>query len=278
MDPDQLIFDSHIPTFANVGMWERTGEYDMASNDDLQDLLKQQMVIKDRVRGVVHKQCNGMYLHGRPGTSKTYLVLSTLDMLAVNYTYSNGHLTPIGFFELLAENRDRIIVLDDVSAIFNNPIALQLLLAALGTPHDGSRIRYVRYKTAKGDQVVPFSGGIICISNLPLAGHHDEILAALNDRVYVIGYEPTDEQIIALIYKLADDGERGVPPTKARPVAHFLVTECKRREIRPSVRLFVDKALVDFQLWESGKKRDPLERSDRLESGTANRRAAAPDK
>jgi hypothetical protein len=224
----------------------------MASNNELDDLLKQQMVIKDRVRGIVHEKSNGMYLHGRPGTSKSYMVLTTLDTLAVNYSYSNGHLTPIGLFDLLSENRDRIIVLDDVSAIFNAPIALQLLLAALGNPHDGTRVRYVRYKTAKGDQVEPFSGGVIAISNLPLAHHHHEVLAAINDRVFVIGYEPTDEQIIALINKLADDGVKGVPPEKARPVAHFLVTECKLREIRPSVRLFVDKALVDFQLWEAG--------------------------
>lgn len=225
----------------------------MPSNSpELDELLRQQMVIKDRVRGIVHEKSNGMYLHGRPGTSKSYMVLSTLDTLAVTYSYSNGHLTPMGLFDLLAENRDRIIVMDDVSAIFNQPIALQLLLAALGSPHDGTRVRHVRYKTAKGDQVVRFTGGIIAISNLPLAGHHPEVLAALNDRVFVIGYEPTDEQIIALINKLADDGVKGVPPVKARPVAHFLIAECKLREIRPSVRLFVDKALVDFQLWESG--------------------------
>ena len=36
-------------------------------------------------------------------------------------------------------------------------------------------------------------------------------------------------------------------------VAHFLLEECRRREIRPSVRLFVDKAIPDYSLWESGR-------------------------
>src|SRR4051794_7817813 len=121
----------------------------MDSKAHFDDLMRQIKVVKDRVRGVVHRHSNGVYLYGRPGTSKTHMVRSTLDLLAVNYTHHSGHLTPIGLFDLLDENRDRIIVLVDVSAIFNAPIALQLLLAALGNPHDGSKIRYIRYKTAK---------------------------------------------------------------------------------------------------------------------------------
>jgi hypothetical protein len=223
----------------------------MDGNHHYDELMRQVKVVKDRVRAVIHGHSNGLYLHGRPGTSKTYMVRSTLDMLAVNYTASSGHLTPIGLFDLLEENRDRIIVLDDVSALFNQPIALQLLLAALGNPHDGSGVRHVKHQTANGTRVVPFSGGVICMSNLPLDGHHHEILAALRDRINVINFEPSDEQIIALIRKLAEDGVGGVPPDKAKMVAAFLTAECKARGIRPSVRLFVDKALRDYKLWAS---------------------------
>lgn len=104
----------------------------MDNNSHYNELIKQITIVKDRVRGIVHQQYNALYLYGRPGTSKTYTICDTLDRLAVNYTLSNGHLTEIGLFDLFAENRDRIIVLDDVSAIFHKPTALQLLLAALG--------------------------------------------------------------------------------------------------------------------------------------------------
>jgi len=217
----------------------------------LEELRKQQSIIKDRIRGVVHNEANGMYLHGRPGSSKTFMVRTTLDVLAVPHTYSNGHVTPIGLFQLIENNRNGIIVLDDVSSLFSQPIALQLLLAALGNSHDGSRVRLVRHKTAKGDVVVPFTGGIMAISNLPLAGHNREVLSALNDRVYVIGYEPTDQQIEAQIMEIASTGPRDVPADKAQQVAHFLLTECKRIDMRPSIRLFVDKALVDYRLWDA---------------------------
>ncbi len=222
-------------------------------NEHLLELLTQQKIIKDRIRGVIHGESNGMYLHGRPGTSKTYMIRSTLEMQAVNYAYANGHLTPIGLFDLIDANQDRIIVLDDVASIFNQPIALQLLLAALGTSHDGSRQRLVRYKTAKEDRIVYFSGGIICISNLPLAGHNHEVLHALRDRVNVIGYEPSDEQMIAQIIAIAGTGPRGLTPKEGHLVADFLITESKLRDIRPSVRLYMDKAIVDFRLWKSGK-------------------------
>lgn len=101
--------------------------------------MSQSTVIKDRVRGVFHGRSNGLYLHGRPGSSKTHIVRTTLDLLAANYTAHSGHLTPIGLYDLLEENADRTLVLDDVSSILNAPIALQLLLAALGNPHDGTK-------------------------------------------------------------------------------------------------------------------------------------------
>ena len=220
---------------------------------DYEKLMREVTVAKDRIRGVVHDQSTGLYLYGRPGTSKTFIVRSTLDLMAVGYTANSGHLTPIGLFDLLEENNDRIIVLDDVSAIFNQPIALQLLLAALGNPHDGSGIRTVKYKTARESRVVKFSGGVICMSNLPLDGHHQEVLAAIRDRVNVIHFDPSDDQIIALIFKLANDGIGGVDPVDAMTVASFLIAECKSHSVRPSIRLFVDKALKDFKLWNTGK-------------------------
>jgi len=223
----------------------------MKYKDHYEALQRQLSVIRDRVRGVFYQQTNGLYLFGRPGTAKTHTVRVTLETLAASYDYHLGHLTPIGLFDLIETNRDRTIVLDDVASVFNNPISLQILLAALGSSHDGSRVRMVRYKTAREDYSVRFSGGIILITNLALDGHHHEILAAIRDRVNMINYEPTDEQVEALIRKIADQGIRGVLPEKCRMVAHLLLEECKRREIRPSVRLFVEKAIPDYALWES---------------------------
>jgi hypothetical protein len=218
----------------------------------LENLHRQQSLIKDRIRAVVHREANGVYLHGRPGSSKTYLVRTTLDSLDQRYGYSNGHLTPVGLFDLLKENPQSVIVLDDVSAIFEQPKALQILLAALGTPHDGSRIRTIRYKTATVDEEVLFEGSIVAISNLQLAGHANAVLEALQDRVHVMAFEPTDEEVEAAIYEIAGTSPRGVAVYEAAAVADFLLEQCRGMGLRPSVRLFMDKALPDYRLWRAG--------------------------
>jgi hypothetical protein len=225
----------------------------MPDTNQYEALMRTMKVVKDRVRGVVHRQTNGVYLYGRAGTSKSFTVRSTLDTLAVQYAWTSGHLTPIGLFDLFRENHERVIVCDDVSAIFKEPIALQLMLAGLGSRQNGSNKRLIRYKRNNSDEVVEFAGGLICISNLPLDGHDNAVLAALNDRVFVLNFDPPDEQIIALIMKLAEDGIRGVAPAECQMVAAFLLAECAARNIRPSVRLFVDKAISDYILFAAGQ-------------------------
>jgi hypothetical protein len=217
----------------------------------LKTLHEKHSLIRDRVRAVSLGHANGIYIHGRGGTAKTYLVRTTLEQLGQRYTYSNGHLTEVGFFDLIAENPESTVVLDDVSTLFEKPKALQLLLAALGTPHDGSRTRPVRYKKAGSDEVVFFQGSIIAISNLSLSGHSNEVLQALQDRIHVLAYEPTDEEIEAQIFELAGKRPRGVETSDAVIVAEFVLAKCRELGVRPSLRLFLDKALPDFRLWNN---------------------------
>lgn len=222
----------------------------LADYSALDTLRKRQSLIRDRIRGVVHQSANGVYLHGRAGVSKTYMVRTTLESLCQRYAYSNGHLTPVGLFELIEANPHSVIVLDDVSTIFDTPKALQLLLAALGTPPDGSRTRTIRYKTAATDRVVYFEGSIIAISNLPLGEHSSHVLQALQDRVHVMAYEPSDEEVEAQIREIAGSSPRGIAVPDAVEVAGYLIDECRTAGLRPSVRLFIDKAIADFKQWK----------------------------
>jgi len=221
-------------------------------------------VIKDRVRGCVHRKATGVYLYGRPGTSKTYTVRNTLDTLAIKYAYSNGHLTPIGLFDLIAENSNRINRHRRHQLDLQRPHQPPVVLAALGNGHDGSGTRQVRYKTAKGDREVSFDGAIIGISNLALDGHHSDVLRALKDRIHICHYEPTDLEIIALCRKIASDGLGGIKPDKCQMVLNYLLKELESHELRPSVRLYIDKAMKDYDCGRPGNPR-PI---GRISSGT----------
>ncbi len=104
-----------------------------------------QKIVRDRVRGVANGDSCGLFIHGRPGTSKTHIVRSTLDELGASYVYVNGHLTDIGLFETLAANPDKVIVLDDLASILRHDTGRQILLAALGNSTVGTRLREIRH-------------------------------------------------------------------------------------------------------------------------------------
>jgi hypothetical protein len=212
----------------------------------LHELQQRLAVVRDRVRGVARRHYTGFYFFGRPGTSKSYTVRTTLDDLNVAYEYHLGHLTPMGLFDLLAEQRDRVIVLDDVSEVLSNKLALQLLLAALGTQPGATGARIVKYRRQGREETVHFTGGIILISNLEL--HPSPLIDALKSRVHYLRYEPSEEQSTALIREIASRG-RAKPkmsPDECHEVAEFLIFESQRLGCRLDIRLLVDKALPDF--------------------------------
>ena len=80
----------------------------MIPRDHLKDLEQQHSLIRDRIRAVVHGNATGMYLHGRPGTSKTFLVETTLKGLAVGYVPHRGVITANGFLELIKASGARL--------------------------------------------------------------------------------------------------------------------------------------------------------------------------
>src|SRR4051812_35185940 len=67
------------------------------------ELERQKGVVRDRVRDVAARRHTSAYIFGPRGTSKTFIVRRTLDDLGEPYQYHAGHLTPLGFFDLIAE-------------------------------------------------------------------------------------------------------------------------------------------------------------------------------
>ena len=221
-------------------------------NDDdrraLAELQSQLSVVRDRVRGVALGHYTGFYLFGRPGTGKTYTVRRTLEKYGVKIYYHHGHLTPMGLFEVLEEHPDCIIVLDDVAEILSQRKALQILLAALGNQPGDDGIREVKYQRQGRDVTVRFTGRIILISNLEL--HSAPLLDALKSRIHYMQYDPSDEQIVAVMRDIASQGWPAGSPkitsAEGMEVANFLIEESQKRGYRLDLRLLVDKAFPDY--------------------------------
>ena len=221
----------------------------------LAELNRRQGIVRDYVRAVARQYATGLYLFGRPGTAKTHTVRAVLEQdIREPYTYQRGHLTPMGLFELIAEHPDDVIVLDDLTSVLDSDVALQILLSALEhpAPGDRTRSRVVKYRRQGREERVAFRGGLICISNREL--HDDEMLGAFKSRVHTLNYDPTDTQLGALMLDLAECGSHigrsEVGPEEACLVAHFLIGEMLRLACRFDLRLFVNKALPDYQQWK----------------------------
>ena len=222
----------------------------------LVELRRRQAIVRDYTRGVAGGYATGLYLFGRPGTAKTHTVRAILEQeIREIYTYQRGHLTPIGLFELINENRDDVIVLDDLGVVLKSDVALQILLSALEPPTTPDRSRVVRYRRQGSELRADFRGGIICISNRQL--HDDDLLGAFKSRVHTLDYNPSDAQLGALMLELADSGwpcrNPTISPEAAREVAHYLIGEMLRLWCPFDLRLLFNKAFPDYQQWKDGE-------------------------
>jgi hypothetical protein len=216
----------------------------------LQSFEKKVQVIRDRVASVVHGYHTATYLVGRPGTSKTHTVREELGQTDVPWIYQNARMTPMGLFEFIAEHPEHVIVLDDITTLFKNDQAMQILLAALdGKPGEP---RVVTYKSKDEDLKVLFAGAIIAISNVPLRS--DPLARALGSRIVVLEHEPSDDEIAAFIRHLALQGFEDLTVDDCMEVAEFVISETRENRQRLDLR-HLTKAFQDFRQHKHGKSR-----------------------
>lgn len=199
------------------------------------------------------RRAYGVYIYGRPGISKTHSIRAYLDSVDPTYRYVAGKITPRALFETIESYPDATIVLDDVSALFEDRTAIGLLLSALSAPAEGQSARIVSYLKANEHARVPFTGAVIAISNLTLKGHSKRLIEALKSRCLILQHRPSNEEVSAFLMELASQGVAGTNAENSMMVARFLIEEIKKtgQEDILSIRLFVDKALVLFQSWQA---------------------------
>ena len=199
-------------------------------------------LVRDRVASVALGYHTGCYLVGRPGISKSFTVKEELARSSRPWVTQNARMTPMGLFDFLADHPEHVIVLDDISSLFKNEQALQILLAALDGSPGGPRI--VTYKSKDKEVRFEFTGSIIAISNIPL--RHDPLARALGSRIVMLEHEPTDEEIAAFIRHLASQGYEDMEPEECLEVAEFLIAETRAMDQRLDLR-HLTKAWQDYR-------------------------------
>ena len=136
-------------------------------------------MLKDMTKAVKKGAVRAMIVSGPPGVGKSHGVEEVLDRYktletlggANKYTVVKGAMSPIGLYCKLFNyaDRDNVIVFDDCDAVFEEPLALNILKAAL----DSKKKRMIHWNTDSfklRNEGVPdsfeFKGSAIFITNL----------------------------------------------------------------------------------------------------------------
>jgi hypothetical protein len=213
----------------------------------LASLEKKLHLVRDLVTAVCRGYKTGLFLYGPGGMGKSYTILQHLVTLGVTYLLFNSRMTAKGLFLTLSRAPDAIHVMEDMERLTKDPDAQGVLRSALWAQPGHERL--VTWTTAEGPQRFPFRGGLILISNRPLADLPE--LRALATRIEVHRMEVTDAELAALMREVAGKGYRPdanvcIAPEECLKVTEFLLKECRAAGCPLDLRL-QQKAFGSYQ-------------------------------
>lgn len=200
-----------------------------ADKELLAKLERKLHLVRDHVSAVVKGYKTGYYLYGDGGLGKSFTVLQRLKQLDASYHLFNSRMTAKGLFLTLQKSPDAIHVLEDMERVTKDPDAQGVLRSALWAQPGHERL--VTWTTATdGPQRFAFRGGLILISNRPLADLPE--LRALATRIEVHRLEATADELAALMRELARkgyqlNGKVGIGPEECLQVTDYLLKECR---------------------------------------------------
>jgi len=162
-----------LDTKSNVTQLEETDEQIVDRIRDRFDMLK------DMTKAVKKGVVSAMIVSGPPGVGKSHGVEEVLDRYdtlsslggGTKYEVVKGAMSPIGLYCKLFnfKEKDQVLVFDDCDAVFEEPLALNILKAAL----DSKKKRTIHWNTDSfklRNEGVPdsfeFKGSAIFITNL----------------------------------------------------------------------------------------------------------------
>lgn len=250
------------PWYVSVGVVSRLGAkgnrmFCNSHNDKelLASLESKLQIVRDRTQGVAEGYSGGFFMWGEGGTSKSFTVEETLKRLGTRYKLSNSRITGRGLFELLRDYPDVVHVCEDVETLFSDKNSLGVLRSALWGQADenGKQERLVVWQIAGNRDEFIFTGGIILIANCCLSDIPQ--LRALKTRIASVQYRPSNEEIAALIRRIATDGHRHgtavLPPKECQEVADELLSSTQRMNRNLDIRLYIN-ACQDRLQWANG--------------------------
>ena len=206
-----------------------------------------------------NNKINGLIIIGKRGMGKTFNLIMKLENLKVEgYNIIKGHISPLSVFKTLYQNKENgVIIFDDIIGLLKNEEILSLLLGA--TDYDNRTVKWISSKTLMDlPNSFVFNGKIIILLNH--IEQSNEFLNALKDRCYTISLNFSNEEIIQMLYIIAN--KRGI----SYEVVDFL-KEMNRASLQNLSLRTLDKTQNIYQTYNNngdwkGLAREMLEYDD----------------
>lgn len=149
---------------------------------------------------VLEKKSRGLLLYGDAGWGKSFSVKKALKdenlKEGIDFNFVCGHITPLAFYKKLYNNKDKLIILDDIN-ILESKINLNMLKATLS---DGL-VEYSSSALKDTPNQFVFTGQIIILMNDK--PKNNENLKAVESRILTYHLELEYKTKMSILYDIA---------------------------------------------------------------------------
>jgi len=254
---DTAISDEYIEHFTIQGIkeiqiqakLEFEKQLEVIANTNTSDLLnKIYYVPKEYIKMVVNGKSRGLLLYGEGGLGKSWNVKRVIKEAGLkegeDYNFISGHITPLQFYKKLFENRNNLIILDDIN-ILENKINLNMLKACLNDVNG-----FVEYHTTNALKNTPssflFKGRIIILLNeKPEKSEH---LKAVESRILTYPLEMDYQTKISIIFDIAKNDYEGLTTTERQEIVSWIKENTNEATKNLSIRLLF--MCFEFYKWD----------------------------
>ena len=154
---------------------------------------------------IKNDKINTLMIIGKRGLGKTFNTIFKLENMGLRYTVVKGHITPLSLYKLLYDNSNCVLILDDIVGLLKDDDVLSMLLGACD--YDSKVVKWVSQSPLLNlPSEFVFDGKIIILLNK--LDSENEFLNALKDRCYCITLDFTNDEILQMLYILAN--KRGI--------------------------------------------------------------------
>jgi len=192
--------------------------------------------MKAMIDMVAKEYSNALVIYSEGGLGKTYSVIRHLESEGLAYEMVVGYTTPLQFYRQLYENRDKLVVLDDVDGLMEDERGLSILKSALWSVTDERVVSYD--STTKYLEDIPgkfvFTGRIIFTMNhLP---ERNKSFSAMLSRCLYYEFKVSHDEKLRIMTEIAKQEYKGTTKEQRFAVLDYLTRNCTEATMNMNLR------------------------------------------